>query len=444
MGYTIEDINQIIEERDVRFIRLQFTDVLGHLKNVAITKSQLKKAFDNKIMFDGSSVEGFVRVEESDMYLRPDLDTFVIFPWRPREGCVGRFICDVYGPEGYPFEGDPRYILKQVIDEAEEMGYTFQVGPECEYFMFHTDDVGKATNITHDTGGYFDLEPIDLGGEVRREICLKLEEMGYIVETSHHEVANGQHEIDFHYSEALKGADDIMTFKLAVKAIAKSHGLAATFMPKPKADVNGSGMHINMSLLKEGKNVFYDSKDSSGRGLSKEAYYFITGLMNHAKAMTAINNPLINSYKRLIPGYEAPVYIAWSCRNRSPLIRVPAARGSRTRIELRSPDPSANPYLVLACCLKAGLEGIKNQEMPPEEVANNIFEMSSKERKEQGIKRLPSTLKKALDELKKDTLMQEALGTHVYKSYMKLKKAELKDYQKHVTDWELNHYLNNY
>lgn len=444
MAYTIEDIKRLIDENDVEFIRLQFTDVLGHLKNVAITKSQLKKAFDNKIMFDGSSIDGFVRIEESDMYLRPDIDTFCIFPWRPNESKVARFICDVYDPEGYPFEGDPRYRLKTVLEEAEEMGYSFYVGPECEFFIFHTNEIGQATNITHDTGGYFDLEPIDLGGEVRRKICLNLEKMGYEIETSHHEVANGQHEVDFHYSEALKAADDIMTFRLTVKAIAKQCGLCATFMPKPLEGVNGSGMHINMSLFQEGKNVFYDAKDPKGNGLSETAYHFIAGIMKHAKGMTAINNPLVNSYKRLIAGFEAPVHIAWSCKNRSPLIRIPAARGSRTRIELRSPDPTANPYLVLACCLKAGLEGIKNKELPPEDVKDNIFEMKKEERMEAAIQKLPKTLEEALLELEKDSLMQEAVGEHIYKGFVRMKKKEWKEYQAQVSGWEIDKYLNKY
>jgi glutamine synthetase len=442
MCYTLEEVNHIIEENDIKFIRLQFTDILGNLKNVAITKKQLKKAFNNKIMFDGSSIEGFVRVEESDMFLRPDLDTFVSFPWRPSSRGVARFICDVYDPEGFPFEGDPRSQLKKVLEEAEEMGYTFQVGSECEFFLFHTDEVGNITNVTHDKSGYFDLEPIDLGGNVRREICLALDEMGYEIETSHHEVACGQHEIDFHYNKALKAADDIMTFKLAVKSIAKANGLGATFMPKPNQNENGSGMHINMSLLYDGKNAFYDANDPSGRGLSEGAYYFIGGIIAHIKGMTAINNPSINSYKRFVAGYEAPIHIGWSCKNRSPLIRVPASRGSRTRIELRSPDSSANPYLVLACCLKAGLDGIKNKIIPPDEVLDNMFKMSSKELKAAGIEKLPSNLKKALKELDKDKLMQEAIGPHIYASYKKIKKAELEEYNRYITNWELDKYLN--
>ena len=330
--YSKEDIMELVGDEDVEFIRLQFTDMFGSLKNVAITASQLEKALDNKCMFDGSSIEGFVRIEESDMYLYPDLSTLEIFPWRPQQGKVARLICDVYRPNGEPFEGDPRYILKRAIKEAADMGYTFEVGPECEFFLFHTDENGMPTTLTHEKAGYFDLGPLDLGENARRDMVLNLEDMGFVVEASHHEVAPAQHEIDFQYDEALATADNIMTFKLAVKTIAKRHGLHATFMPKPKFGVNGSGMHINMSLSKDGKNIFNDPSDQLG--LSQEAYYFIGGIIKHMKGMTAITNPLVNSYKRLVPGYEAPVYIAWSATNRSPLIRIPASRGEGTRIEL--------------------------------------------------------------------------------------------------------------
>ena len=352
--YTKQDIIRFVEEEDVEFIRLQFTDMFGTLKNVAITKSQLGKALDNRCMFDGSSIEGFVRIEESDMYLHPDLDTFCIFPWRPQQGKVARIICDVYRANGEPFEGDPRYLLKKEIARAKALGYSFHVGPECEFFLFHVDENGQPTTITHEKAGYFDLGPIDLGENARRDMVLTLEDMGFEIEASHHEVAPAQHEIDFKYDEALATADNIMTFKLAVKTIAKRHGLFASFMPKPKYGVNGSGMHINMSLSKEGRNIF--DAPQGEQGLSREAYYFIGGLMRHVKGMTAITNPLVNSYKRLVPGYEAPIYIAWSATNRSPLIRIPASRGEGTRIELRCPDPSANPYLTLAVCLAAGLE----------------------------------------------------------------------------------------
>ena len=344
--YTKEDIFRIVEEEDVEFIRLQFTDIFGTLKNVAITSSQLEKALNNKCMFDGSSIEGFVRIEESDMYLYPDLDTFTIFPWRPQQGKVARIICDIYCADKTPFTGDSRYILKRQIEEAKNLGYTFNVGPECEFFLFHQDENGQPTTLSHEKAGYFDLGPVDLGENARRDMVLTLEDMGYEIEASHHEVAPAQHEIDFKYDEALQTADNIMTFKLAVKTIAKRHGLFASFMPKPKYGINGSGMHINMSLSKDGHNIFHDPDGKMG--LSKEAYYFIGGIMKHMKGVTLIMNPLVNSYKRLVPGYEAPCYIAWSATNRSPLIRIPASRGEETRVELRSPDPAANPYLALA------------------------------------------------------------------------------------------------
>ena len=366
--YTKQDIIRIVEEEDVEFIRLQFTDMFGTLKNVAITSSQLEKALNNECMFDGSSIEGFVRIEESDMYLYPDLDTFVIFPWRPQQGKVARIICDIYTADRKPFEGDPRYALKKAVADAESMGYRFDVGPECEFFLFNQDEDGQPTTMSTERAGYFDLGPVDLGENARRDMVLTLEDMGYEIEASHHEVAPAQHEIDFKYDEALKTADNIMTFKLAVKTIAKRHGMFASFMPKPKYGVNGSGMHVNMSLSKEGRNIFDDPDGENG--LSREAYWFIGGIMNHMRAMTAITNPLVNSYKRLVPGYEAPIYIAWSMTNRSPLIRIPVSRGSRTRVELRCPDSAANPYLTLAVCLEAGLDGIRRSY----EEAQGLFE----------------------------------------------------------------------
>lgn len=439
---TQEDIMRLVRQEDVEFIRLQFTDMFGNLKNVAITSSQLEKALHNKCMFDGSSIEGFVRIEESDMYLYPDLSTFQIFPWRPQQGKVARLICDVYRPNGETFEGDPRYILKNAIKEAEKMGYHFEVGPECEFFLFHTDENSLPTTITHEQAGYFDLGPVDFGENARRDMVLTLEEMGFIIEASHHEVAPAQHEIDFKYDEALKTADNIITFKLAVKTIAKRHGLHATFMPKPKHGVNGSGMHINMSLSKEGKNIFADPLDELG--LSKEAYYFIGGIIKHMKGITAITNPLVNSYKRLVPGYEAPVYIAWSATNRSPLIRIPAAREEGTRIELRCPDPSANPYLALAVCLRAGLDGIQNEIMPPKKVDRNIFAMTEEERELSGIEAIPGTLIEAIYELEKDEFIKDVLGEHVCNKYIEAKKSEWAEYRSQVTDWELNTYLNRY
>lgn len=440
--YTREEIIRAVKENDVKFIRLQFTDIFGTLKNVAITESQLEKALDNKCMFDGSSIEGFVRIEESDMYLHPDLDTFVIFPWRPQHGSVARLICDVYTTDGKPFAGDPRGVLKRLLNEAEEMGYSFNVGPEAEFFLFHTDSGGKPTTITHDDAGYFDLGPVDMGEDARRDICLALEDMGFEIEASHHEVARGQHEIDFKYGPALETADNIMTFKLVVKTIAQRHGLHATFMPKPIFGINGSGMHVNMSLSSNGKNAFYDENDVSG--LSPIAYNYIAGVLNHIKGMTAITNPLVNSYKRLVPGYEAPVYIAWSAHNRSPLIRVPSSQGEGTRIELRNPDPAANPYLTFAICLAAGLDGIKKGMKVPESIDENIYTMTEECRKMSGIESLPATLEDAVAELEKDPLIRETLGEHVYTNYIEAKKKEWDNYRTRVSQWELDNYLSQY
>ena len=437
--YTRADILRIVEEEDVGFIRLQFTDIFGVMKNVAITASQLEKALDHQIMFDGASIEGFARIEESDMYLYPDLDTFEIFPWRPQQGKVARLICDVYKPDGTIFQSDPRYVLKKVMSQAKSMGLEFDVGPECEFFLFHTDEDGLPTTVTHESAGYFDLGPLDLGENARRDMVLTLEDMGYEIEASHHESAPAQHEIDLHYDEALASADSIMTFKLVVKTIAKRHGLHATFMPKPKSGINGSGMHINMSMRKDGINIFHDSKDPAG--LSKEAYWFIGGLMKHMKAICFITNPVVNSYKRLVPGYEAPVYIAWSARNRTPLIRIPDTRGDAVRIELRSPDPSANPYLALAVCLAAGLEGIQNEIMPPKSVDCNIYEMSEEERKASGIEMLPGSLLEAARELEKDAFIQSVLGEDLSKKYIEAKTREYADYRAQVTDWEISRYL---
>ena len=437
--YTKQDIIRMVEEEDVEFIRLQFTDMFGTLKNVAITSSQLEKALNNNCAFDGSSIEGFVRIEESDMYLYPDLDTFTIFPWRPQQGKVARIICDIYSMDRTPFEGDTRYILTKVIRQAEEMGYIFNVGPECEFFLFHTDDNGQPTTISHEKAGYFDLGPVDLGENARRDMVLTLEDMGYEIEASHHEVAPAQHEIDFKYDEALTTADNIMTFKLAVKTIAKRHGLFASFMPKPKFGINGSGMHINMSLSKDGRNIFDDPDGELG--LSKEAYYFIGGLMRHVRGMALITNPLVNSYKRLVPGYEAPIYIAWSATNRSPLIRIPAQRGEAARIELRCPDPSANPYLVLALCLAAGLEGIRKQIEPPCGVTENVFEMRMSEKIARGIESLPEDLGAAIAAFEEDPFVADVLGKHITEKYITAKKAEWSAYRQQVTDWEISEYL---
>ncbi|MBD5535251.1 MAG: type I glutamate--ammonia ligase [Lachnospiraceae bacterium] len=437
--YTKEDILKYAEEEDVEFIRLQFADIFGNLKNIAVTASQLQKALDNKCMFDGSSIEGFAGEEESDMCLYPDFSTFEIFPWRPQQGKVARMICDVRRPDGTPFEGDPRYVLKRAVKEAEKMGYTFNVGPECEFFLFHTDENALPTTITYEQAGYFDMGPLDFGENARRDMIMTLEEMGFEIEASHHECAPAQHEIDFKYDEALVTADNIMTFKLAVKTIAKRHGLHATFMPKPKHGVCGSGMHINMSLFSDGKNIFKDESDE--KGLSREAYWFIGGLMRHVKGMAAVTNPLVNSYKRLVPGYEAPVYVAWSARSRRPLIRIPASFGEDTRIELRSPDPSANPYLTLALCLMAGLDGIKNQIEPPVSIDTNVADMSKEERERLGVEALPGTLIEAIGEMEKDVFVQEVLGKHISEKYIAAKKEEWNKYRSQVTEWEINEYL---
>ena len=441
-NYSREDVIRLVEEEDVEFIRLQFTDMFGNLKNIAITANQLEKALDNKCMFDGSAIDGFVGIEESDMYLYPDLSTLEIFPWRPQQGKVARMICDVHRPDGTPFYGDPRLVLKKAIREAAELGYTFEVGPECEFFLFNTDENAMPTTKTLEQAGYFDIGPLDGGENARRDIVMTLEDMGLIIEASHHEMAPAQHEIDFRYDEALATADNIMTFKLAVRTIAKRHGLHATFMPKPKYGVNGSGMHINMSLRKDGKNIFEDKNDANG--LSREAYYFIGGIMKHIKGMAAVTNPLVNSYKRLVPGYAAPVYIAWSATNRSPLIRIPAERGTGTRIELRSPDSAANPYLTLAVCLKAGLDGILNKIEPPKSVDCNIYNMSDAERKALHIESLPGTLMEAVEELKKDSFILDVLGEHVAENYIAAKETEWQKYRAHVSEWEIQEYLYRY
>ena len=442
-GYTKEDIIRIVREEDIKFIRLQFTDIFGQLKNVAITASQIEKAVNDQIMFDGSSIEGFVRIDESDQYLYPDLKSFRIFPWRPQHGKVARLICDVHNPDGSPFVGDPRYVLKRVIQKAKDMGFDrFNVGPEAEFFLFQTDEEGKPTTKTNDEAGYFDLGPLDHGESTRREICLALEQMDFEIGASHHEVAQGQHEIDFKYAEALHAADNIMTFKLTVKTLAQKNGLHATFMPKPIFGIAGSGMHINMSLFRDGRNMFYDPDGE--KGLSKTAYSFIAGIMAHMKGMAAITNPLVNSYKRLVPGYEAPCYMAWSASNRSALIRIPAARGQSTRVELRCPDPSCNPYLALAVCLAAGLDGIEKGMTPPPEITDNIFAMTPATRKRRGIEALPGSLEEALVYLKKDKLIMNTLGEHVATQYITGKEAEWDEYCTRVSSWERDKYMINY
>ena len=439
MALTKRDVLTKAKEADVKFIRLQFTDIFGVLKNVAITVEQLDKALNGEMMFDGSSIEGFVRIEESDMYLIPDPGTFAVFPWRPREGAVARLICDVYNHDGTPFTGCPRNTLKRVLREAAELGFALNVGPEAEFFLFHTDSEGKPTTVTHDKAGYFDLTPVDLGENARRDMVLTLEELGFEIEASHHEVAPGQHEIDFKYDDALNIADKVMTFKFVVRTIAQRHGLHATFMPKPVFGIAGSGMHMNQSLYKDGQNAFFapDSPDQ----LSDIAKYYVGGLIKHAKALTAITNPTVNSYKRLVPGYEAPVYIAWSARNRSPLIRIPAKRGASTRIELRNPDPACNPYLAIAAALKAGLDGIKNKIQPPPPTDKNIYEMTAEERKAEGIDNLPSDLYEAIQELSKDEVIMSALGDHTYNRFLEAKIIEWDRFRVQVHPWEIDEYL---
>lgn len=443
MSYTKEEILQIVQEEEIEFIRMQFVDIFGQLKNVSITASQIQKALNNQIMFDGSSIEGFTRIDESDQYLYPDLRSFAIFPWRLSQGKVARLICDVYNTDGTPFIGDPRGVLRRVTQKSKQMGFdTFNIGPELEFFLFETDEEGRATTRTRDQASYFDLGPLDQGESTRREICRMLEEMDFEIEASHHESAAGQHEIDFKYVNAMDGADKIMTLKLAVKSIAQKNGLHATFMPKPLFGVAGSGMHINMSLFRNGINLFYDPADP--RGLSQTAYSFIAGLLEHAKGFTALTNPLVNSYKRLVSGYEAPCYKAWSASNRSALIRIPASRGNTTRLELRSPDPSCNPYLAVAACLAAGLDGIERGLTPPPEIPGNIYEMDAATRSSFGIESLPRTLEEALEELQKDALIMDVLGEHVAAHYIKGKHREWEEYQTRVSNWELEKYLVTY
>ncbi|HJF34366.1 MAG TPA: type I glutamate--ammonia ligase [Sporosarcina psychrophila] len=442
-NYTKEDIRKFVKEENVNFVRLQFTDILGMIKNVEIPISQLEKALDNKMMFDGSSIEGFVRIEESDMYLIPDLNTWMVFPWPSGKGKVARLICDISLANGSPFTGDPRGNLKRVLKEMKELGFTdFNLGPEPEFFLFKLDENMQPTMELNDNGGYFDLAPMDLGENCRRDIVLELEELGFEIEASHHECAPGQHEIDFKYADVLTACDNIQTFKLVVKTIARNHGLHATFMPKPLFGVSGSGMHCNVSLFKDGKNAFvYENGELQ---LSATAYQFMAGVLEHVPGFTAVTNPTVNSYKRLVPGYEAPCYIAWSAQNRSPLIRIPASRGLSTRIEVRSVDSAANPYLAMAAILKAGLDGIKRELEPPMPVDRNIYEMKPSELQELEIGTLPTDLDHALIALGKDEIIQEALGKHIYTNFMAEKKLEWENYRINVHPWEIERYMKIY
>ena len=442
-NYTKEDIKRFAEEENVRYLRLQFTDILGTIKNVEIPISQLDKALDNEMMFDGSSIEGFVRIEESDMKLYPDLNTWVIFPWTTGKGKVARLICDIYKPDGTPFEGDPRSNLKRVLNRMKDMGYTdFNLGPEPEFFLFKLDEKGKPTLELNDDGGYFDLAPTDLGENCRRDIVLELEDMGFEVEASHHEVASGQHEIDFKYADAITACDNIQTFKLVVKTIARKHNLHATFMPKPLEGISGNGMHFNVSLFKDGENAFFNPDGELE--LSDDAYHFIAGIQEHARGFTSICNPLVNSYKRLVPGYEAPCYIAWSAQNRSPLIRIPSSRGLSTRVEVRSVDPAANPYMALATILESGLDGIRNKKEATKPVDENIYDMNREQREAEGVKDLPSTLYTALKALREDKVIQDALGPHIYKQFLGSKNIEWDMYRTSVSEWEREQYLSQY
>ncbi|HIW69850.1 MAG: glutamine synthetase family protein [Limosilactobacillus oris] len=439
-----DEVRKMVKDENIRFLRVMFTDMLGTIKSVDLPVSQLDKLMDNKIMFDGSSIDGFVRIEESDMYLYPDMSTWLVFPWGAEHGKVARVICSVQTVDGEPFAGDPRNNLKRVLKDMQKMGFKdFNIGPEPEFFLFKTDEQGNPTQTVNDQENYFDMEPADRGEDCRRDIVLALEKMGFDVEAAHHEVAPGQHEVDFKYSDALEAADNIQTFKLIVKTIAKKYGLHATFMPKPLSGINGSGMHLNMSLFTQnGDNAFFDPEDE--RQLSQTAYHFLGGLMKHARAYTAVCNPIVNSYKRLVPGFEAPVYVAWSTSNRSPLIRIPSDRGMGTRVELRSADPSANPYLAIAAVLEAGLDGLRNELPAIHEVDENIYQMTSKERVEKDVRNLPDTLHNALKSLAKDEVVKGSMSDHIYHSFMEAKTREYDAYRQHVSDWERQRYMEKY
>lgn len=441
---TRDEIMRIIEEENIHYFRLQFVDIFGFMKNVAIPRSQVEKALDGMMMFDGSSIDGFVRINESDMYLKPDYNTFTVLPWRNQDGvAAARIICDVAKSDGTPFDGCPRNNLKRVLAEAKEMGFTMNVGTEAEFFLFEKDEEGRATTITNDVAGYFSLDPEDTGNDCRREIIETLEEMGFEIEASHHEVAEGQHEINFKYSDALTAADNTITFKWVVKSVAARYGLYATFMPKPIFGINGSGMHTNQSLFNEdGANAFFD--ESAPLQLSETARQYIAGSLKNARGFAAVTNPLVNSYKRLVPGYEAPVYAAWSASNRSALVRIPASRGLGTRTEIRCPDPTCNPYLALAMMLNAGLDGVKNKMTPPPSVDKDIFKMSPAEMDEAGIHVMPGSLKEAIEELKASPIAKETLGEHIFEKYIEAKESEWDRYRTAVTDWELDEYLDIY
>ncbi|HJH01741.1 MAG TPA: type I glutamate--ammonia ligase [Aerococcus urinaeequi] len=441
--WTREAIFEDAKEKNVHFIRLAFSDVNGILKNVEIPVSQLDKALDNEMAFDGSSIDGFVRIEEADMRLHPDFNTWTVFPWGSDDRKVAILICDIYTTDGEPFAADPRGNLKRMVEKLDDLGFSaFNLGPEPEFFLFKLAEDGNPTTRVNDVGGYFDVAPVDLGENCRREIVLILEDLGFEVEASHHEVAIGQHEIDFKYTDVVDACDKIQLFKLIVKTVARKYNLHATFMPKPIYGINGSGMHCNMSLFKGSENVFFDADSESQ--LSETAMQFIAGILEHAKAITAVANPIVNSYKRLVSGYEAPVNIAWSTRNRSPLIRIPSARGKSTRVELRSVDPAANPYLALAAILGAGLKGIEDEMVAPAPISRNVYKMTADELVNGGIDKLPSSLSRALDELEIDSVVQDSLGAHITANFISSKRIECQEYLHQVTDWELNTYLKQY
>lgn len=442
MALSAREALSTLRKEKIRFLRLMFTDIQGHNKNVEVPTSQFEKALAGEIMFDGSSIEGFVRIQESDMLLKPDLDTLRIFPWQDEHGRVARLICDVYNSDETPFAGCPRLTLRRAIKRCARKGYQLMVGPEAEFFLFLRDAAGNATTATHDKGGYFDLAPIDQGETCRRAIVNSLEKMGFEVEAAHHEVAPGQHEIDFKYADALTTADNISTFRFVVRKVSLDFGLHATFMPKPIYGENGSGMHVHQSLFKGKKNVFYDPK--APYQLSKLAMHYIGGILAHAKGFCAVTNPTVNSFKRLVPGYEAPTNIAWSERNRSPLARVPDRRGIGTRVEVRVPDPSCNPYLALAVMLCAGLDGIEHKLDPGEPVNKDIFTMSEREKRRHKIDSLPADLNEAIKALKKDRVILEALGDHVASHFIAAKEASWREFIAQVHPWELERYLSRF
>lgn len=442
MEFTKKGILKNAEEENVKYIRLMFTDIHGVIKNVEIPARILEVALDNEVMFDGSSIDGFVRIQEADMYLRPDFNTWLILTWETTTyGKVARLICDVYLPGGEPFKGDPRYVLKKNLEKMRDLGFkSFNIGVEPEFFLFKLDDNGLPTLDFNDNGGYFDLAPLDGAEDCRRDIVLELEKIGFKMEASHHEVAPGQHEINFEFDNALEACDNLQTFKLVVKVVAKRHGLHATFMPKPISEINGSGMHINCSLKdKEGNNAFVDPDGVIG--LSDVALYWIAGIMKNARAFTAVTNPTVNSYKRLIPGYEAPCYVSWSDANRSAMIRIPAKRGKYTRTEIRSADPSANPYLAMSAILASGLEGIELKLECKERVYINLYDQNRKEREALGIENLPENLKDAVKEFKKNDVIKEALGKHIVNRFIDAKTKEWDEFRTSVTEWEIKKYL---